>query len=97
MKYFKNPFAGYGQSIEMDESIMVIRRFEILCLIILILPFVFSFRADAGEVMDIISVGKGPMQIAITPNGDYAYVTNQNDHTVSVIRTSDNVVIITIS
>jgi DNA-binding beta-propeller fold protein YncE len=33
-----------------------------------------------------ITVGNGPSFIAITPNGDDAYVLNQNDETISVIN-----------
>jgi len=98
MKYLRNPFRRYRQkSMEKEGLRIAISTVEILCLIVLILPFVFSSKADAGEVIDTISVGDGPMQIAITPNGNYVYVTNQDDDTVSVIRTSDNTVVDIIS
>jgi DNA-binding beta-propeller fold protein YncE len=47
-------------------------------------------------VVDTIDVGDHPGGIALTPNGDFAYVTNKFDETVSDIRTSDNTVIATI-
>jgi YVTN family beta-propeller protein len=47
-------------------------------------------------VINTISVGVWPMGVAITPNGQFAYVTNLGDDTVSVIQTSDNTVIQTI-
>ena len=42
-------------------------------------------------------MGYHPWRIAVTPSGSYVYVGNHGDHTVSVIRTSDNTVIDTIS
>ncbi|MGA2386666.1 MAG: YncE family protein [Candidatus Bathyarchaeia archaeon] len=43
-----------------------------------------------------IPVGNGPYGVAFTPNGEYAYVTNQNSHTVSVISTATNTVVATV-
>ena len=40
-----------------------------------------------------ISVGNQPMGVAITPNGKFAYVTNNGGNTVSVINTTSNTVI----
>lgn len=40
-----------------------------------------------------IPVGSGPFGIAITPNGQFAYVCNSNDGTVSVIDLSSNTVV----
>jgi hypothetical protein len=34
----------------------------------------------------------GPQGVAVTPNGEYAYVTNEGSGTVSVINTSTNTV-----
>ncbi len=49
------------------------------------------------SLVDTIPVGSGPSGIAIAPSGNYAYVTNWNNNTVSVINTSTNAVIKTIS
>ena len=38
----------------------------------------------------IISVGSSPEEVAISPNGATAYVTNEGDNTVSVIDTESN-------
>lgn len=38
-------------------------------------------------------VGDEPVEIAITPDGERAYVTNLFDNTVSVIDTDKNIVI----
>ena len=52
---------------------------------------------EADEVTATIPVGDEPeRQMAITPNGDFLYVPNGGDNTVSVIRTSDNAVIATV-
>jgi YVTN family beta-propeller protein len=40
-----------------------------------------------------IKVGLGPFGVSMTPKGDYVYVSNSWDGTVSIIRTSDNTVI----
>ena len=45
-----------------------------------------------GAVSAPITVGKGPDQVAITPDGKHAYVTNQDDGTVSVITTATGAV-----
>jgi YVTN family beta-propeller protein len=37
-----------------------------------------------------ISVGNSPYDVAFTPNGKTAYVTNSNDNTVSVIDVKTN-------
>ena len=44
-----------------------------------------------------ITVGKGPYGgIAVSPNGEFVYVSNYSEGTVSVIKTSDNTVMDTI-
>ena len=46
-------------------------------------------------VRDTITVGKGPWGgIAVSPDGEFVYVTNFGDNTVSVIKKADNSVII---
>jgi YVTN family beta-propeller protein len=49
-------------------------------------------RTSDNVVTATVVVGNGPWGVAVTPSGDYVYVTNNLDGTVSVIRTSDNVV-----
>jgi YVTN family beta-propeller protein len=48
------------------------------------------------QVIATIPVGTAPLGIAVTPNGQEVYVTNQHDGTVSVINTSTLTVIATI-
>jgi YVTN family beta-propeller protein len=40
-----------------------------------------------------ISVGNNPWSVAVLPSGEYVYVTNSHNTTVSVIRTADNTVV----
>ena len=56
-----------------------------------------SVSAYPNTAVDTIPVGISPRGIAVTPDGSYVYVANQSDGTVSVIRTSDNTVVDTIS
>jgi YVTN family beta-propeller protein len=51
---------------------------------------------SAGAPAGAVSVGRGPVDLAITPNGALAYVTNGTDGTVSVISTASNSVVATI-
>ncbi len=44
-----------------------------------------------------VTVGSGPEGVAITPNGQYAYVTNEGGTTVSVISTASNAVTATVN
>ena len=44
-----------------------------------------------------IPIGNGSYGVAFTPNGEYAYVTNQNSGTVSVISTASNTVVATVN
>ena len=44
-----------------------------------------------------VTVGSGPYGVAVTPNGAYAYVTNEGGDTVSVISTTTNTVAATIT
>jgi YVTN family beta-propeller protein len=54
------------------------------------------FDTATHTLTGTITVGNGPVGIAITPNGERVYVTNTYSNSVSIIRTSDNVVIGTI-
>ncbi len=47
-------------------------------------------------VVDTISVDRVPVDVAITPDGEFAYVVNNRSGTVSVIATSSNTVIATV-
>jgi YVTN family beta-propeller protein len=53
--------------------------------------------APASNVIGTIPVGSFPNGIEITNDGNYLYVTNANDNTISVIQTSDNTVFATIA
>ena len=41
-------------------------------------------------VTETVIVGSGPVSVAVTPNGKYAYVANAGGNTVSVIHTASN-------
>ncbi len=45
-----------------------------------------------NSIISNITVGNNPTGIAITPNGQYVYVTNYGSNTVSVINTTTNTV-----
>ena len=44
-----------------------------------------------------IAVGNSPRDVAITPDGNFAYITNSNSDTVSVVSTATNTVGATVS
>ena len=44
-------------------------------------------------VVGLVTVGKQPLGVDITPDGKYVYVTNSKDGTVSVINTATNTVL----
>jgi YVTN family beta-propeller protein len=50
-----------------------------------------------GAVSAPITVGNAPNEMAITPDGKYVYVTNNDDGTVSVITTATGVVSATLA
>jgi len=52
--------------------------------------------ASKQVVATVAGVGYGPLAIAITPDGNYAYVTNLGSNTISVIATATNMVVATI-
>lgn len=47
-------------------------------------------------VIATIPVGLSPDQVTVLPNGKFAYVTNQADNTVSVVKIATNTVIATL-
>ena len=47
-------------------------------------------------VVDTITVGSNPFGIAVTPNGQFVYVTDRGANNVYVINTSLNTVVDTI-
>ena len=44
-------------------------------------------NTDTNNVAATVTVGSKPTGVAVTPNGQYAYVTNSGGGTVSVIST----------
>ncbi|MDX9795937.1 MAG: autotransporter domain-containing protein, partial [Arcobacteraceae bacterium] len=59
---------------------------------------VIKFNTLTGAVIDTpITVGQGPIGIALSPDGSKAFVTNRNNDTVSVINTTTNTVISTVN
>jgi YVTN family beta-propeller protein len=54
-------------------------------------------NTTTNTVTATITVGTYPWSVAVTPNGEYAYVTNEGGNTVSVINTATNTVTATIT
>jgi YVTN family beta-propeller protein len=50
-----------------------------------------------NTVVATVTVGGGPIGVAITPSGEFAYVSNAVDGNVSVIDTSSNTVVATVT
>ncbi len=72
--------------------------------ILLLISFLFCAFAllpqtvqAQNTVTATITVGSEPRGVAVTPNGAYAYVTNEGSGTVSVISTATNTVTATIT
>ncbi|MDE1865865.1 MAG: hypothetical protein KGH94_04485 [Candidatus Micrarchaeota archaeon] len=57
--------------------------------------YVYAINTISGATVANIPVGTDPVQTALTPDGKYVYVTNLGG-TISVISTSNNVVVKTI-
>ncbi len=58
---------------------------------------VYTINPLTDTVTNAIIVGSDPQNIAMSPNGQYAYVSNYNSGTVSVIDTATNTVTATIT
>ena len=68
--------------------------FAVIIIVILLLPYFESFSPSYNGNVQFLNHPDG---VAITPNGDYAYVANYYNNTVSVISTSTNTVVKTIT
>lgn len=55
-----------------------------------------AIATATNTVAATVTVGSAPSQVAITPNGAYAYVTNRLSNTTSVIATATNTIVATI-
>jgi YVTN family beta-propeller protein len=53
-------------------------------------------RTATNTVVATVAVGLNPSGVAVTPDGQYAYVTNNSDNTVSVIATATRTVVATV-
>src|ERR1051325_8786724 len=58
---------------------------------------VFVIDTATNTVTTSITVGSGPVSVAVTPNNTRAYVTDQTLGAVSVINTATNTVVATIN
>jgi YVTN family beta-propeller protein len=70
-------------------------RADCILLVVLFLFCAFALLPQpvrAQTVMATITVGSGPIGVAVTPNGANAYVANEFGNTVSVISTATNAV-----
>ena len=71
-----------------------------ILLVVLFLFYALSLlpqSVQAQTVTATIPVGTAPNDVAVTPNGAYAYVANEEGNTVSVINTATNTVTATIT
>ena len=82
-----------------------IQTLRYICLIGVISLGFITIIATGGDggildypdtLIGVIPVGSYPFGVAINPDGNYVYVVNQRDNTLSVIQTSDNTVVDTI-
>src|SRR5208283_2426515 len=75
-------------------------RVGCILMVIFFLFFAFALLPQlaqaANTVIATITVGTEPDGVAVTPNGDYVYVTNSGSDSVSVISTASNSVTATI-
>jgi DNA-binding beta-propeller fold protein YncE len=42
-------------------------------------------KTSTNSIVATVNVGNGPTSVAVAPNGDYLYVVNAGDETVSVV------------
>jgi YVTN family beta-propeller protein len=53
-------------------------------------------RTASDSVVKTLPVGDGPSAFGVMPEGQFVYIANRRDGTVSVVRTADHVVASTI-
>jgi len=70
-----------------------VRRALALSLLTALAGLSASGQCRCGHGHRLCPVGQAPWGVAVTPNGQYAYVTNFGDNTVSVISTATDTVI----
>ena len=77
------------------------KTLRVSCVLLVVLFFFCAFALLPQPVQatntTTVTVGSYPFGVAVTPNGAYAYVTNQDTNSVSVISTSSNTVTETVT
>ena len=91
----------YSTSVGADEAVTYANKYNLG--IYYISSQVFSFLKSLYDILNgdivktTVTVGSRPYDVAITPDGNYAYVVNYNAGTVSVIQISTNTVTATVT
>ena len=91
----------YSTSVGADEAVTYANKYNLG--IYYISSQVFSFLKSLYDILNgdivktTVTVGSNPVGVAITPDGNYAYVANSGTTTVSVIQISTNTVIATVT
>ena len=91
----------YSTSVGADEAVTYANKYNLG--IYYISSQVFSFLKSLYDILNgdivktTVTVGSSPHGIAITPDGNYAYVANNGAGTVSVIEISTNTVTATVT
>ena len=91
----------YSTSVGADEAVTYANKYNLG--IYYISSQVFSFLKSLYDILNgdivktTITVETGPIGVAITPDGSYAYVANYDSGTVSVIEISTNTVTTTVT
>jgi YVTN family beta-propeller protein len=67
---------------------LMLKKLCIATLSILLLPPALSYAVPANTVIATIPVGLNPGGIAITPNGKFAYIANNNNYTLQNTNSS---------